>query len=86
LVVGVTGTGRPHERLLPLVPEFQFARLEATAPPFGQPVVTARFTQPLDLREPRQPIVCEPAVAFTTTPEPWRNGVCLTGPFEHGRT
>ena len=81
----VGALGQTEERLLPVVPEFRFSRIESETPPFGHPMVTARFTQPVDVRVSQTLITCEPAVAFTVTAEEWGNGVNLTGPFEIGQ-
>jgi hypothetical protein len=69
-----------------VVPEFRFVRLEAATPAFGEPVVTLRFTQPPDVREAASKIVCDPPVALTVTPEPWGNGLRVTGPLAIGKS
>ncbi len=74
----------PVAQPVPVVPEFQFTRLDAETPSFGQPAVIARFTQTADPRETAALIDCSPAVPFTVMPESWGNGMRLTGPFVIG--
>ena len=76
---------KTEERLLPVVPEFRFTKINGETPPFGHPVVTARFTQPVDVRDAKTRITCEPAVIFTVTSEEYGHGVSLVGPFEIGQ-
>ncbi len=77
-------TALPVAQPVPVVPEFLFAKLEAETPSFGQPAVIARFTQMADTRDAASAITCSPAVPFTVMPEPWGNGMRLTGPFVIG--
>ena len=69
---------------LPLVPEFQFTRIEACSPAFGQLYAVADFTQTPDVRDASASITCTPPVTFTVTPEPGDEGLRLTGPFAIG--
>ncbi len=69
-----------------LVPEFQFAKIEACTPAFGQPYALARFTQTPDVRDTAASIACTPPVPFTVTPESGDEGLRLTGPFVIGAT
>ena len=81
----VCATGQAVERLLPLVPEFRFVKIESETPSFGEPVLTARFTQAVDLRDAGARIACEPPVAFHAAQEEWGNGVQLSGAFVPGQ-
>ncbi len=74
----------PVAQTVPVVPEFLFAKLAAETPAFGQPVVTARFTQMADARGASSSIVCSPPVPYTLAPDQWGNGLRLTGPFAIG--
>jgi uncharacterized protein YfaS (alpha-2-macroglobulin family) len=69
---------------VPVIPEFQFSKLEAITPSFGQPYVSARFTQMAEAREAASAISCDPPVPFTVTPESWGDGLRLTGSFAIG--
>lgn len=76
----------PVVRALPVEPAFQFNELEACTPSFGQPYVIARFTQTADVRDAAAQIECRPPVPLTVTPEPWSDGLRVTGPFAIGRS
>ena len=69
---------------VPVVPEFLFSKLDAETPSFGQPMVTARFTQSADTRDAAASIACSPPVPFTVMQESWGSGLRLTGPFVPG--
>ncbi|MEI7899075.1 MAG: MG2 domain-containing protein [bacterium] len=69
---------------VPVVPEFLFSKLDTETPSFGQPAVIARFTQMADPRDTAALITCSPPVPLVTVPEPWGNGVRMTGPFVIG--
>lgn len=76
----------PVAQPVELVPEFRFSGLAAATPAFGQPYVVARFTQSAEVKDAAAQIACEPPVALTVTPEPWNDGLRLTGPFVIGQT
>lgn len=74
----------PVAQSVAVIPEFRFSSVEANTPPFGQPYVIARFTQMADARDAAAHIECVPPVPLTVTPEPWGNGLRVTGPFTIG--